>query len=180
MLEYIHLSITLEGASILTTQQPTQQDLLDAFQGNHERFLKLINHLNDEQQQIAFSPEGWSVKDFLSHMSHWKAATLKLIVAYTHYQPLPPVTPSGDEANAEAREMDKQLPLPQVRSYWEETHTHFTHIIADVLDDKKLQEEVRPPWDDHLTESLCSIVSTICEHDQEHFALIEQFFEIGK
>jgi hypothetical protein len=164
----------------LTTQQPTQQGLLDAFQDNHERFLKLINHLDEEQQQIVFTSKGWSVKDFLSHMSHWKASALKLIVAYTHDQPLPPVTPSGDEANAEAREMDKGLSLPQVRNYWEETHMHFTHVIADVLDDKKLLEEVRPPWQEGITESLCSIVSTICEHDVEHFELIEQYFEIGK
>lgn len=164
----------------MTTQGPTQQELLDAFQDNHERFLKLINHLDEEQQQIAFTPGGWSVKDFLSHMSHWKAATLKLIVAYTHDQPLPPVTPSGNLANAETREMDRELPLPQVRNYWEETHMHFTHVIADVLDDKKLQEEVRPPWDEDITESLCSIVASICEHDVEHFELIEQYFEIGK
>ena len=164
----------------MTTQQLTQQELLDAFQNNHERFLKLISHLDEEQQQIAFTPKGWSVKDFLSHMSHWKAATLKLIVAYTHYQPLPPVTPSGNEANAEAREMDKELPLPKVRNYWEETHMHFIHVIADVLNDKKLQEEVRPPWDEDVTESLCSIVASICQHDDEHLELIEQYFEIGK
>ena len=165
----------------MTTQQPaTQQDLLDSFQDNHERFLKLINHLDEEQQQTPFTPEGWSAKDFLSHMSHWKAATLKLIVAYTHYQPLPPVTPWGDEANAEAREMDKTLSLPQVRNYWEETHMHFTHVIADVLDDKKLQEEVRSPWEDDVTQSICSLVAEICEHDTEHLELIEQCFEIGK
>jgi hypothetical protein len=165
----------------LNTQQPaTQQDLLDAFQDNHERFLKLINQLDEEQQQIPFTPEGWSVKDFLSHMSHWKAATLKLIVAYTHDQPLPPVTPSGDLANAETREMDKSFPLPQVRNYWEETHMHFTHVIADVLDDQKLQELVRPPWDEGTTQSLCSIAADIYEHDCEHLELIEQYFEIGK
>ena len=157
----------------------TQQELLDAFQENHERFLKLIGNLDEEQQQTPFTPEGWSVKDFLSHMSHWKASILKLIVAYTHYQPLPPVMPSGDAANAEAREMDKPLSLPQVRNYWEETHMHFIHVIADVLDDKKLQEEVRPSWDADATQSLCSIVAEICEHDEEHFELIDQYFEIG-
>jgi hypothetical protein len=160
------------------TIQLTQQDLLDGFQDNHERFLKLINHLNEEQQQIAFTTQGWSVKDFLSHMSHWKAATLRLIVAYTHDQPLPPITPSGDAANAEAREMDKELPLPRVRNYWEETHMHFTHVIADVLDDNKLLEEVRSPSNEGVTESLCRIVATICEHDEEHLELIEQYFEI--
>ena len=76
--------------------------------------------------------------------------------------------------------MDRELPLPEVRNYWEETHMHFIHVIADVLDDKKLQEEVRPPWDEGISEPLCSIVATICEHDEEHFELIEQYFEIGK
>ncbi len=164
----------------MATQRPTQQDLLDSLQDNHACFQKLINRLNEEEQQIAFTPEGWSVKDFLAHMSHWKAATQKLIVAYTHDQPLPPVTPSGDKANAEAREMDEELSLPEVRNYWEETHMHFTHLVSDKLDDKKLQEEVRLPWEENVSEPLYSIVATICEHDAEHFELIGQYFEIGK
>ena len=163
----------------MNSQRPTQQDLLDSFQFDHTRFQKLINQLNEEQQQIAFTPEGWSVKDFISHMSHWKAATQKLIVAYIHDQPLPPVTPTGDEANAEARETDKELSLPEVRNYWEETHMHLTHLISDELDDKTLQEEARPPWEEHATESICSMIASICEHDDEHCELIEQYFEIG-
>jgi uncharacterized damage-inducible protein DinB len=162
----------------LTTPLPTQQGLLDSFHDSHACFQRLITRLNDEEQQIAITPEGWSVKDFLAHMSHWKAATQKLIVAYTHDQPLPPVMPSGDEANAEAREMDKVLSLPEVRNYWEETHMHLIHLISDELDDEKLQEKVRPPWDEHTTDPLCTIVAYICEHDAEHFALIEQYFEI--
>jgi hypothetical protein len=98
----------------LAAQLPTQQGLLDSLQEDHACFQQLINRLNEEEQQTAITPEGWSFKDFLSHMSHWKAATQKLIVAYTHDQPLPPVTPSGDKANAVAREMDKDLSLPQV------------------------------------------------------------------
>jgi len=164
----------------LTTERLTQQSILGSLQDDHTRFQMLINRLNEEQQQIAITPEGWSVKDFLSHMSHWKAATQKLIVAYTHDQPLPPVTPSGEEANAEAREMDKELTLPEVRNYWEETHIHFMHLVADELDDNELQEEVRPPWDEHISESLCSMVASICVHDAEHFEMIEQYFEISK
>ncbi len=163
----------------MAAQLTTQQGLLDALQEDHARFQKLILQLNEQNQQTAITPEGWSFKDFLSHMSHWKAATLKLIVAYTHDQPLPPVMPSGNKANAEAREMDKELSLPEVRNYWEETHLHLTHVVADELDDAKLQEEVRPPWDGNTTESLCTIVAEICEHDAEHFELIEQYFELG-
>jgi len=162
----------------LATERPSQQGILDSFQEDHTRFSRLINHLSEDQQQTAFTPEGWSVRDFLAHMAHWKAATLKLIVAYTHDQPLPPVMPSGDEANAEAREIDKALSLPQVRSYWEETHVNLTHLIADELDDEKLQDEVRPPWDENPPMSLCTIIADICGHDAEHFELIEQYFEI--
>lgn len=164
----------------MAAQLPTQQGLLDSLQEDHACFQQLINRLNEEEQQTVITPEGWSFKDFLSHMSHWKAATQKLIVAYTHDQPLPPVTPSGDKANAEAREMDKDLSLPQVRNYWEETHMHLTHLVADELNDEKLQDEVRSPWDEDTTEPLCTMVASVCEHDAEHFELIEQYFEIGK
>ena len=164
----------------MATQLPTQQDILDSLQEDHERFLKLINRLNEEEQQTPFTPEGWSVKDFLSHMSHYKAATRMLVVAYTHDQPLPPVMPSGDKADEEAREMDKELSLPQVRNYWEETHMHLTHVVADELDNETLKEEVRTPWDEDVTEPLCTIVASICEHDAEHFELIDQYFEVGK
>lgn len=160
----------------MAMQRPTQQEILDALQEDLARFQKLIIRLNDEQQQMAITPEGWSVRDFLAHMSHWKAATQKLLVAYTHDQPLLPVMPSGDEANEEARQMDKSLSLPQVRNYWEETHERFTHLVADNLDDRKLQEEVRPPWDENTTQPICTIVASICEHDNEHFTLIEQYF----
>ncbi len=164
----------------MATQQTNQQKLLDALHENNARFQKLIMHLNEEEQQTVFTPEGWSAKDFLSHMSHWKAATHKLLVAYIHDQPLPPAIPSGDEANAEAAERDKVFSLPQVRNHWEEAHIHLTHLVADELDDKKLQEEVRVPWDDNATETVGLLVTEMCEHDAEHFELIEQYFEIGQ
>ena len=164
----------------MATQQTTQQELLDALHEDYARFQKLITHLNEEEQQTVFTPEGWSAKDFLSHMSHWKAATHKLLVAYIHDQPLPPVMPTDDEANAEARERDKAFSLPQVRNNWEETHMHLTHLVADELDDKKLQEEVRTPWDEDAAERVGLLVAEMCEHDTEHFELIEQYFEIGQ
>lgn len=164
----------------MTTQHPTQQQLLDSLQEDAARFQKLIIRLSDEEQQTAFTPEGWSVKDFLSHMSHWKAATHKTLVAYVHDQPLPPVTPSGDEANAEACTLDTALSLPQVRNSWEETHMHLTHLVVDELNDQKLQEETLPPWSEDAPMPICSIVAEMCAHDAEHFELIEQYFEIDK
>lgn len=160
---------------------PTQQELLDMLQSDHERFTRLIEHLSDEEQQTPFTPQGWSVRDFLAHMAHWKAATQMLLVAYTHDQPLPPQTPSGDEANEEDRQMNRARTLPQVRNDWEETHTRLQHLIVDELDDTRLQEKVRPPWSEEGdgSEPICTILVDICGHDVEHFELMEQYFEIG-
>jgi len=76
--------------------------------------------------------------------------------------------------------MDKEMTLPAVRNYWEETHIHVTHLVADDLDDKKLLEEVRSPWSEDTEELLCTLVDSVCAHDAKHFELIEQYFEIAK
>ncbi len=163
----------------MATQRPTQQGLLDQLQDDHALFQKLIGQISDEDQQIAITPAGWSVKDLLSHTSHVKAATQKVIVAYTHDQPLPPVQPWSDEAFEEARQLDKEMSLPDVRNYWETTHTHLIHITADELNDERLLEEVRSPWSED-TAVLYTLVTSVLSHDAEHFELIEQYFEIGK
>jgi hypothetical protein len=56
----------------------------------------------------------------------------------------------------------------------------LTHLLADELDDEKLQDEMRPPWDGTTSEPLSTMIASICEHDAEHFELIEQYFEIGR
>ncbi len=157
----------------MPTPLPTQESLLESLKRDHDRFKNFVNRLSEEQQLAPISPEGWSVKDFLAHMAHWKAATHGLLVAYTHDQPLPEAIPSGDETNATMREQDAKRSLHDVHTYWEESHTHLLHLIVDELDDKRLAEKVRPPWGSD-EEATCVIIAEICEHDREHFLLIER------
>ncbi len=162
----------------MTTKLPKQENLIEALQSDLERFRTLITQLDDEEQQVPFTPEDWSVKDFLAHMTHWKAATHALLVAYLHDQPLPPVTPSGDEANEIDRQANAAMTLPQVRNYWEEVHEHLQHLVIDDLDDKNLTEAVHVPWDGKDTEPIGLLIASMCNHDAEHFELIEQYFEV--
>ncbi len=162
----------------MTTQHLTRTELTDELQNDLERFRRLITSLNDEEQQTPFTPEDWSIKDFLAHMSHWKAATHALIVACLHDQPLPPVTPSGDEANEKDRKANASQSLPRVRTYWEEVHSRLQHLVADDLNDQKLDEIVRAPWSREETLTICALISDMCGHDAEHFELIEQYFEV--
>ena len=157
----------------MSTPLPTQESLLESLKRDEDRFNILVSRVSEEQQLTSISPEGWSVKDFLAHMAHWKAVTQALLVAYTHDQPLPDVTPSGDEVNAEMRQQDANRSLQDVHTYWSEYHTHLVHLVADELDNKRLTETVRSPWSDD-DERICVIVAEIIEHDREHFLLIER------
>ena len=157
----------------MSTPLPTQESLLESLQRDADRFDILVSRVSEEQQLAPIQPEWWSVKDFLAHMAHWKAVTQALLVAYTHDQPLPEVTPSGDEVNEEMRQQDASRSLQDVHTYWKDYHTHLTHLVVDELDDKKLAETVRPPWDGD-DERVCVIVAEIIEHDREHFLLIER------
>ena len=160
----------------MPTPLPTQESLLESMKHDQDRFDILTSRLSEEQLTAPISPEGWSVKDFLAHMAHWKAATHAVLVAYTHDQPLPDVTPSGDEANATMRQQDSSRSVQDVVTYWKETQTHFLHLLVDELDDKRLAETVRPPWGGDEQE-ICGIVAEIIEHDREHFLLIERLVQ---
>ena len=157
----------------MSTPPPTQESLLSSFKQDHDRFERVIQRLSEEQQLRPISPEGWSVKDFLAHMAHWNTATNAVLVAYLHYQPLPEVVPSGDEANAQMRQQDSSRSLQEVHQYWQESHTHLLHMLTDELDDTRLAEEVRAPWSDDQI-AICVLLMEMCEHDREHFLFIER------
>jgi len=164
----------------LTTAHHTQSDILAILQRDHERFTSLINRLSQEELQKSFTPEGWSIKDFLAHMTHWKKATHALVVAYLHDQPLPSVVPSGDTANEEQRQHDTGASLQDALADWKETHTHLQHIVLDELDTQRLMEKIRVPWDKEDTAPIGTLIADMCEHDTEHFDLIEQHFTSSK
>lgn len=153
----------------------TQADLIESLDRDRTCLIDLLSQLSEAEQQTPFTDEGWSVKDLLAHMAHWKKATQALLVAYVHDQPLPPVVPSGDEANEEQRQVYAALSLQDALDYWEETHTNLQHLVQDELSDDRMNEEVRTPWDEDETEALCGLVEDICAHDAEHTDTIEGY-----
>ncbi len=177
----------------METALPTRETLLQQLQENEERFNRLIGRLSNEEQTRPFTPEGWSVKDFLAHMTYWKHVTNACLVAYTHDQPLPDCIEVGDEANEEQRKRDAGQSLEDTQGAWEKTHKHMVHLVVDELDDNHLAEKlrtpwcdadtgakVRMPWNENKTEPICEIVNSMCKHDVELFDLIEKYFKEEK
>jgi hypothetical protein len=163
---------------MMANTHQTQEGLIESLQLDRARFQHITNNVSAVEQEKPFSPEGWSIKDFLAHMAHWKNAAHAVLVAYTHDQPLPPVVPSGDEPNAERRVAYSPLSLTEAKAFWEETHQQLIDLIGDELEDARLNEEVRAPWSEEDTLTTCDLVTDMCGHDAEHMDFIEKYFTI--
>ena len=159
----------------MTSQPQSQAEILEILAQDNVRYADLLHRFSDADLQRPFTPEGWSVNDFLAHMTYWKDATRALLVAYLHDQPLPPVIPSGDTPNEEVRRQFASRTLEDIKNDWEETHSHLVHIVSEEFDGQRIVEEVRAPWDEGEFLQLGQLVAGTCEHDTEHFDLIEQY-----
>ncbi len=164
-------------------QKITQDSLIELLHSDHARFTQLMNRLNAEEQQKPFTPEGWSVKDFLAHMTHWKKLTHELVVALAHDQPFPKIPEATDERDEdELNEIQRQiyapLPLAEVQANWEQVQTYLEHIVVDELDDRRLSEEVPAPWDEDIMIASGALIADMCDHDAKHFERIEEHFQL--
>lgn len=157
--------------------QITQEGLAESLRQDQKHFDLVTQTLSETDQITPFTQEGWSVKDFLAHMAHWKQAAHAFLVAFVHDQPLPPFVESSDRANARQQQIYASLSLQEAQSFWQETHTHMLHLVVDELDENRLTEEVHVPWDEEGTEQACGLVAEMCGHDVEHFELIEGHFK---
>lgn len=160
--------------------QITQEGLAESLRFDQERFNRVIQKLSEADQIAPFTPEGWSVKDFLAHMAHWKQAAHAFLVAFVHDQPPPAYIESGDEANAKQQQTYASLSLPEAQSFWQETHTHMLHLVVDELNESRLTADVHVPWDEEAIEQACGLVAEMCGHDVEHFEIIERHFNLAR
>ncbi|HLJ34255.1 MAG TPA: maleylpyruvate isomerase N-terminal domain-containing protein [Ktedonobacteraceae bacterium] len=157
--------------------QITQEELAESLRQDQKHFDLVTQTLSETDQITPFTQEGWSVKDFLAHMAHWKQAAHAFLVAFVHDQPLPTYIESGDKANAIQQQIYASLSLQEAQSFWQEAHTHMLHLVVDELGENLMTEEVHVPWDEEGTEQACGLVAEMCGHDVEHFELIEGHFK---
>ena len=56
-----------------------KSELLDELESSRERFLELIDNLQDEEYEEPGVNGAWSLKDVLSHLTRWEAELVKLL-----------------------------------------------------------------------------------------------------
>ncbi len=160
----------------MVTSSSYQETLLDLLQQSHDRFVVQMGKLSDQDKLRPFTYEGWSIKDFVSHLSYWKQGVCDSISAYLRGEPFPPALPDGDTANEVQRQLHHQETLASIFQEWQTVHSRLYHLVQHELKESQLSQPIRPPWNEHDLQPIGKLVEEIYNHDMEHFDLVEDHF----
>jgi tetratricopeptide (TPR) repeat protein len=138
-----------------------QQGHLDA-----EAFLQ---ELNETERTAIGTPQHWSAKDHVAHMTFWHQDLVLKLTAILQHQELPPSAQSEEELNSMVFEKHKLRP-------WSALHAESERVYAELI---TLTEQLS---EEDLTTSnrftsitggkplYTAFLGSCYEHDQEHLA----------
>jgi hypothetical protein len=128
----------------------------------------VLNELVD-QAAIHLKQEiyrGWTLKEFLAHMSGWDDAVVDSLRAHAKDAPMEtPASRGIDAYNAQTVSTRETLDYDRVRREWERTHELVIQAIRD-LPNEKFEQPLVFPWGDIGT--VAELVEIFVGHEEEH------------
>jgi tetratricopeptide (TPR) repeat protein len=151
------------------TAQPFKTTLLDLLQQGHLDEEAFLQELNETERTAIGTPEHWSAKDHVAHMTFWHQDLVLKLTAILQHQELPSSAQSEEELNSIVFEKHKLRP-------WSDIHAESERVYAELI---KLTEQLS---EEDPTASNCftsiswrkplytAFIGRCYEHDQEHLA----------
>lgn len=110
--------------------------------------------------------QGWTLKEFLAHMSGWDDAVIESLRAHKEGQPFMIPAARGINAyNAQTVSTREALDYDHIRREWDRTHELIIQAILD-LPEEKIQQPLTFPWGE--TGSVAYLVEIFVDHEEEH------------
>lgn len=109
------------------TTQPLKTIVLDLLQQSHRAYAAFVQALDETELTAIGTPERWSAKDHLAHMTYCLHQNLiGKVTAILQQQEVPPREASVDQMNARVFAEHQLRP-------WSEIHANFEHVYADLI-----------------------------------------------
>ena len=109
------------------TAQPLKTIILDLLQQGHLDEAAFVQALDETERTAIGTPELWSAKDHLAHMTYCLHQNLiQKVTAILQKQEVPPREESVDQMNARVFAEHQLRP-------WSEIHANFEHVYADLI-----------------------------------------------
>lgn len=119
--------------------------------------------------------KGWTLKEFLAHMSGWDDAVIESL--HAHLEGLPFLTPAArgvNAYNAQTVSTHKSLDYDHTRRDWDRTHELIIQALLD-LPEEKFHQALTFPWGE--TGTVAYLVEIFVEHEEEHAEHLREWLE---
>jgi len=171
------------------TKETTRKDrlLADIEEGwtNLNSFLDTLTH---DQTTVLRDPQGWSVKDHITHMTAWERSILLFLQNQPQHVGLEVdetlfSNQSEDEINAVIFQRNKDIPLADVLRNFHRVHQLLLSLLASFNDADLLRPNSFYVPDGSEEEDDSHVLDLVngntCEHFREHLSWIKTLIERG-
>ena len=109
------------------TAQPLKTSILDLLRQSHRASAAFVQALDESERAAIGTPQRWSAKDHLAHMTYCLQQNLiQKVIAILQQQEVPPREVNVDQMNARVFAQHQLRP-------WSEVHANFEHVYADLI-----------------------------------------------
>jgi hypothetical protein len=118
---------------------------------------------------------GWTLKEFLAHMSGWDEAVIASLHAHaggTEFET--PAARGVNAYNAQTVSTRETLDYDHVRREWDHTHELIINALRE-LPEEKFHQALTFPWGE--TGTVAYLVEIFVEHEEEHAAHLREWMK---
>ncbi len=117
---------------------------------------------------------GWTIKEFLAHLSGWDEVIIEALQAHARGEPVDMTVGGINAYNAKAVHARASLSLDQVIDEWQATRGRVMKTLKDLPDEKYNQQFVFP-WGE--TGTVAYFIDIFVEHEEYHANHLAKWLE---
>ncbi len=141
-----------------------KQFLIARWENRREALKALVAQAEPHQNKEIY--KGWTLKEFLAHMSGWDDAVIESLHAHLEGTPfLIPAARGVNAYNAQTVSTRETLDYDHTRREWDRTHELIIQALSD-LPEEKFHQALTFPWGE--TGTVAYLVEIFVEHEEEH------------
>lgn len=149
------------------TTLPSKITLLDLLQQAYLDEDAFLQGLDETERSAIGTPEHWSAKDHIAHMTFWRQQVVLSLVAIVQHQEHPLNGKSVEENNDATFEEKHLRPWSDILSEYQQTNADLTKLTAQ-LSQEDLTEPQRFDWLPEGNALYTKLIGNCYEHPQEH------------
>ena len=141
-----------------------KQFLVKRWNNRRETLKALVAQAEAHREKEIY--RGWTLREFLAHMSGWDDAVLESLRSHANSAPFMISAPRGIDAyNEQTVSTRETLDYDHIRREWDRSHDLIIQAVRD-LPEEKLTQPLTFPWGEFGT--VAYMVEIFVEHEEEH------------